>query len=81
MFDLDGKPAINLVKSSVERDCLIGGGTTFGSWAQVGPVQLPLKRQRVFGLEESVERQVVDSDFEWLKTVPDDLFYANVQTK
>ena len=81
MFDLDGKPEINLVKSSFERDCLIGGGTTFGSWTQVGPVQLPLKRQRVFGLEESVERQVVDSDFEWLKTVPDDLFYANVQTK
>ena len=81
MFDLKGKPKVSLVKSSLERDCLIGGGSTFASWTQVGPVQLPLKRQKVLGLEESIELQVIDSSFEWLESVGDDLFSTNVQTK
>ena len=81
MFDLKGKPKVSLVKSSLERDCLIDGGSTFASWTQVGPVQLPLKRQKVSGLEENIELQVIDSSFEWLKSVGDDLFSANVQTK
>ncbi|MCP4478689.1 MAG: trypsin-like serine protease [Planctomycetaceae bacterium] len=81
MFDLKGKPKVSLVKSSLERDCLIDGGSTFASWTQVGPVQLPLKRQKVSGLEENIELQVIDSSFEWLESVGDDLFSANVQTK
>jgi len=81
MFDLRGKPKVSLVKSSLERDCLIDGGSTFASWTQVGPVQLPLERQKVSGLEENIELQVIDSSFEWLKSVGDDLFSANVQTK
>eukprot|EP01047_Picozoa_sp_COSAG01_P031364 COSAG01_NODE_2224_length_8136_cov_131.785119_5_plen_612_part_00 len=81
MFDLKGKLKVSLVKSSLERDCLIGGGSTFASWTQVGPVQLPLKRQKVLGLEESIELQVIDSSFEWLESVGDDLFSTNVQTK
>jgi len=81
MFDLKGKPKVSLVKSSLERDCLIDGGSTFASWTQVGPVQLPLKRQKVSGLEENIELQVIDSSFEWLESVGDDFFSANVQTK
>ncbi len=81
MYDVNGKPKVSLVKSSLERDCLIGGGSTFSSWTQVGPVQLPLKRQRIMGLDESVKLQVVDSDFEWLEDVGDEFFLANNKKK
>ncbi|MDA7859102.1 trypsin-like peptidase domain-containing protein [bacterium] len=81
MYDVNGKPKVSLVKSSLERDCLVGGGSTFSSWTQVGPVQLPLKRQRIMGLDESVKLQVVDSDFEWLEDVGDEFFLANNKKK
>ena len=70
-----------MVKSSLERDCLIEGGSTFASWTQVGPVRLPLRRQKISGLEESVELQVVDSDFEWLEDVGDELFLVDLKEK
>lgn len=81
MYDQDGMPEVNLVKSSMERDCLNKGGSTFSSWTPVGPVRLPLKRQRVLGLEESVKLQVVDADAEWLEDVGDEVFLANVKKK
>lgn len=79
MYDVSGKPKISLVKSSRGRDCQIGGGSTFSSWTQVGPVQLPLKRERISGLKESVKLQVVDSDFEWLENIDDEVFLANIE--
>lgn len=79
MYDVSGKPKVSLVKSSLGRDCQIGGGSTFSSWTQVGPVQLPLKRERISGLKESVKLQVVDSDFEWLENVDDEVFLANIE--
>ncbi len=81
MYDSQGRPKVNLVKSSLERDCLIEGGSTFASWTQVGPVRLPLRRQKISGLEESVELQVVDSDFEWLEDVGDELFLVDLKEK
>lgn len=79
MYDGSGKPKVSLVKSSLGRDCQIGGGSTFSSWTQVGPVQLPLKRERISGLKESVKLQVVDSDFEWLENIDDEVFLANIE--
>ncbi len=79
MCDVSGKPEVSLVKSSLGRDCQIGGGATFSCWTQVGPVLLPLKRERISGLKESVMLQVVDSDFEWLEDVDDEFFFVNIE--